>query len=130
MIGEEKVKMFKHIGITGIAVSLFIFGVAPFTTAGQAEKINATINGIVKNAIKTELEAINSSIQLNTDFRVDEYIKLINKNAKKIISDPTDVKRSDIALCISYLDKIPESRMNAALIADIELIIDWHQQNP
>jgi len=104
-------------------------GGALINGSSDVDALRKGINIVIQDVMKPKIEELEKAIALNTEFRISEYIKLITKNAKKILSDPTDVKKSDILLCISYLNKIPDEIKNEALQADIAIIIAWNLNN-
>jgi len=70
-----------------------------------------------------------ADIALNTEFRIGEMIRLILKNATKITEDPTDVKKDDVILAISYETKLPEPLTTEVLEALI-VLKEWLAVNP
>lgn len=126
---------FKNISFTqGIIafLCLLVIGVGALQWVGSTdpENIKNGAKRIAEKALEEKFKDIDQRIKLNTEFRVDEYIKLITKNAVKIVSTPDDVKKSDIDLCISYLTKIPESVKTEYIKSQIQIIIKWSNEHP
>jgi len=69
-------------------------------------------------------------VRMNTDFRVEQYVRLIKKTAKKIAINSPDLRRGDVNDCISYLSKIPESAKTEDVQAAIGIIVMWSAENP
>lgn len=117
--------------IAGIVFIILIgVGILEYFGKDQQENLAKGVQRIIEQALEKKFKDIDERISLNTEFRIDEYVKLIEKNAKKIRIDPTDVKKVDILLCISYLNKIPEERKTEYLKAQIRTIIKWAEDNP
>lgn len=110
------------------------FSIAPDSAVGGGiQSVKIIIQETMKHKMKEladKIKELTDKVDLNSEFRVDEYIKLITKNAKKIVSDPDDIKRTDIDLCISYLGKIPEERKTESVKFDIDLILKWNHEHP
>jgi hypothetical protein len=129
----------KNIIIMILALTVSFFGGRSLTTGSVSSEdpVKTLTKNLIKDIMSSEIQQLKNQVielkkevALNTEFRIDEYIKLILKNAKKITSDPDDVKRSDIDLCLSYLPKIPDERKTEDVQAAIAKIIEWDQQNP
>lgn len=114
--------------ISAIIISI-VTGVA-YYVGNSDDQVAQTVKKIVEQVLHKRLSDIDKRIDLNTEFRIDEYIKLIEKNANKIRKDPNDVKKSDIHRCIAYLHKIPEERKTEYIKAQIETVVNWAKQNP
>ena len=114
--------------LSGAGSSILIDG------SPSADSLKTGIKTIIKETMSTEIEGLKqrveeleSKVKLNTDFRVDEYIKLILKNAKKIANEEyDDIKGSDIDICISYFGKIPSERKTEDVQAAIDIIVDYN----
>lgn len=119
-----------NITIGFLIIIALILGINPFLGVHKMAEAETGFNKLVQEVMKSKIEALEEAIKLNTDFRIDEYIKLILKNAKKIESDPDDIKRTDIVLCISYFGLIPDERKTEEVQAAIAVIIEWDQNHP
>jgi len=75
------------------------------------------------------ISGIQSRVEIVENFMYDEMVKFIMKNAKKITSDPDDLKRYDIFLCLTYLNKLPDHRKTEDVKAAIDIIVQWNNRN-
>lgn len=83
----------------------------------------------IEETMSSEIEGLKQRVEILESFMYDEMIKLILKNAKKIVSDPSDLKRSDIDICLSYLPKLPPERKTEEVQAAIDIIVEWDLAN-
>ncbi len=119
----------KNFLIFALSICLSFFGGALFVKPAD-KGFQTGIHTAVKNIIKPDLKNIEESIKLNTEFRINEYIRIINLNVKSILLKPDSVEKYNVLLSISYLKKIPKERKDESLKANIAVIIKWNLENP
>jgi len=121
-------------------IGAFIIGIFIPSSSPELDIANSFFDKRIKKVFAKELEEIKKEISLNSDFRINEMIGKIYKNAKKIskeqklidqkIKFESDIKKSDIDVSLSFEKLIPKESINTALQASFNLLAEWQTNNP